>query len=218
MRIEIGAQKPENFIEGWEGQYSLFSHFEFACGIPHLLFAVTTLKENGKPNVCFNSWSSFTGSGDGFFAVMSGIGKYGHTYKNIKRTGEFVINFLGKDYYDTCIATINNNADDADEFVSGGFTIEPARTLSCPRIKEAFLCLECRFVREVDLTGSGSVVLLIGRVSHAAMSEAYAGSIDGKYEDNGFMFNIHTPKNLKTGEGNASAVAVCKIVRVNEEG
>jgi hypothetical protein len=46
----------------------------------------------------------------------------------------------------------------------------------------------------------------------------YAKGLDSKYDDNGFMLNIHAPKNLKTGEGIPSAVAVCKIVRVNEEG
>jgi len=218
MKIEIGAQKPENFKTYWEGQYDLFSHFEYACGIPQLLFAVTTLKENGKPNVCFNSWSSFAGDRDGFFAVMSGISTGSHTYKNILRTGEFIINFLGKNYYDACIATINDNADDDDEFAVGGFTAMPAMRLSCPRIQEAFLSLECGFEKEVDLTGNGRTVLIIGKVIHAAMSREYAGAIDIKYEDNGFMFNIHAPKNLITGEGQASAVAVCKIARVNEEG
>ena len=32
------------------------------------------------------------------------------------------------------------------------------------------------------------------------------------------MLNIHAPKNLLTGAGKASAVAVCRIERVNEEG
>jgi hypothetical protein len=50
------------------------------------------------------------------------------------------------------------------------------------------------------------------------MEEQYAKGIDAKYDDNGFMHIIHAPKNLKTGEGQASAVAVCKVVRVNEEG
>ena len=134
MKIEIGAKKPDNFTSYWDGQYDIFSHFEYACGIPHLLFAVTTVKENGKPNVCFNSWSCFSGDSDGFFAVMSGISKWGHTYKNIIRTGEFVINFLEKDYFDACVNTINDNSDDADEFAAGGFTAELAKTVSCPRI------------------------------------------------------------------------------------
>jgi len=98
MKIEIGEKRPENFVQYWEGQYDIFHHFEYACGIPSVLFAITTRKENGKSNV------------------------------------------------------------------------------------------------------------------------NYANGLDGKYEDNGFMLNIHAPKSLKTGEGKPSAVAVCKIVRINEDG
>ena len=36
---------------------------------------------------------------------------------------------------------------------------------------------------------------------HIAAQEAYAEGIDAKYGDDGFMFNLHAPKNLITGEG-----------------
>ena len=49
MKVEIGSRRPEAFKEYWPGQYELFSHFEYACGIPHVLFVITTVKENGKP-------------------------------------------------------------------------------------------------------------------------------------------------------------------------
>jgi len=214
MKIEIGNQKPENFKAYWEGQYSFFSHFEYACGIPSILHAVTTMKENGKPNVNFNAWGTFSGYGGGFYAILP-FSRHTHTYKNIQRTGEFAVNFIGKDYFDACIATINDNGDDTDEIAAGGFTAETAKTLAVPRLAEAFLTLECKFEKEIEC-GNGMVV--IGKVNHIAMSDEFSGSIDGKYENNGFMLNIHAPKNLKTGEGKASAVAVCKIIRINEEG
>lgn len=217
MKIEIRNQKPENFITFWPGQYDIFSHFEYACGIPSILHAVTTLKKNGKPNVNFNFAGSFTGDGDGYFAIIP-LYRHTHTYKNILRTGEFVINFISKDYFDRCCDTINQNKDDTDEFEAGGFHKEAAKTVACPRMQEAFLTLECVLEKEMDLSGSGRAALIIGRVNHIAMQEEYAEGIDGKYEDNGFMLNIHAPKNLKTGDGKASAVAVCKVVRVNEEG
>mgnify|MGYP000877432893 FL=1 len=216
MRIEIGPQKPEHFKTYWDGQYDLFSHFEYACGIPSALFMITTLKENGKPNACFGAWSSFTGDAGGYYAVIGGLNKNSHTWQNIQRTGEFIINFVSNDYYEHCIATIGRNGADEDEIVAGGFTEESAKTVGCPRIAEAFLCLECKLEKQVDL--SGSAQLIIGKVGHIAMQEAYAGSLDAKYGESGFMFNIHAPKDLRTDEGKPSAVAVCKIVRINEEG
>lgn len=218
MKIEIGSQKPERFKTYWDGQYDVFSHFEFACGIPSVLFAVTSAKESGKPNVCFHAWSTFTGDGDGFYVIMGGINRHSHTYRNIVRTGEFVINFLGKDYYDACKATIEHN--EGDEFEVGGFTREQARTLSCPRVEEAFLCLECRLEKQVDLPGSGETVLVVGKVEHIAMKEEYATELradnaGAKYGDDGFMFNIHSPINLLTGEGDKSGVAVMKVIRTD---
>jgi flavin reductase (DIM6/NTAB) family NADH-FMN oxidoreductase RutF len=217
MKIEIGSKRPENFAEYWPGQYETFSHFEYACGIPSVLHAVTTVKENGKTNVNFNFSGSFTGDADGFFAIIP-IYRHTHTYKNILRTGEFVVSFIGKDYFDACIATINHNEDETDEFEAGGFHKEQARTVACPRMQEAFLSLECKFEKELDLSASGKAALIIGRVKHIAVQEEYAKGIDAKYEDDGFMLNIHAPKNLTTGEGKPSAVAVCKVVRINEEG
>ena len=44
------------------------------------------------------------------------------------------------------------------------------------------------------------------------MQEDYAKSNDGKFSDNnGFMFNIHAPQNLMTGEGRVSAVLYAKL-------
>lgn len=217
MKLEIGDRKPENFAQYWPGQYEVFSHFEYACGIPSVLHTVTTLKENGKPNVNFNFSGTFTGDGDGFFAVLP-LFRHSHTYRNILRTGEFVVNFLDTQFFDACVATIRHNGEEEDEFEAGGFQIERAATVACPRMREAFLSLECRFEREMDLSGSGRAALVVGRVTLIAAEEAYAGGIDGKYGENGFMLNIHAPKNLKTGEGKASAVAVLRVARVNPEG
>ena len=216
MKIEIGEKRPKNFVQYWDGQYDIFHHFEYACGIPSILFAITTRKENGNPNVNFCAWSSFSGDGTGFYAIMPGMLHHTHTYKNIMRTKEFVINFINKDYFDNCIKTINQNSDDTDEIFAGGFTEEKAMTVDCPRLKEAFLSLECKLEKDISMTELSSI--FVGKVTHVAADEHYANGLDSKYEDDGFMLNIHAPKNLKTGEGKPSAVAACKIIRVNEEG
>lgn len=212
-KIEMGAVKPENFVPTWDGQYNFFSHLEFACGIPNLLFAITTLKENGRPNVCFHSWSTFCGDGQAFHAILGGLSQHGHTYKNIKRTGEFVVNFLSKDYYDGLVKTIQQNGEETDEFEAGGFTAEAAAAVKAPRIQEAFLCLECNLAQTLDLSGAGIIALVTGKVEHIAVREEFAKGIDEKYGENGFMFNIHAPKDLLTGQGDASGLGVMKIAR-----
>lgn len=213
MKIDIGEKRPEHFKEYWPGQYELFSHFEFAAGIPKMLFAIATVKENGKPNICLSSWSTFTGNSSAYYAVLGGVSKRNHTYENILRTGEFTINFLNRSYYGALSETIVHNETDDDEFVAGGFTVEASKTIAAPRIKEAFLNIECT-LEKVDELPDGSLLLIIGRVRHIAMQEEFAGNFDAKYGGNGFMFHIHSPMDLRTGEGNTGGAVVCGDIKI----
>ena len=74
MKIEIGRDFPQHFRPSYPEEFELFSHFEVTAGIPTVLFAITTWKENGKPNVCFHSWSCFHGDKTAFFVVMGNLG------------------------------------------------------------------------------------------------------------------------------------------------
>lgn len=213
MKIEVGGKVPAHFKEHWPGQYDVFSHYEYACGIPHALFAVTTLKENGKPNINFHAWSCFQGDGAGFFAILAGIYTHTHTYKNIMRTGEFCVNFLSKQYFDALMKTISENNDDTHEFAAAGLTAEQAETISPPRIAESFLSLECALHSITDISGAGKTALIIGKVKHIAAADEYARGKDKKYGADGFMFNIHGPINLSTGQDNTSYIATLNIER-----
>ena len=48
MKIEIGKEFSNYFKSAYPEEFELFSHFEVVSGIPNVLFAVTTWKENGK--------------------------------------------------------------------------------------------------------------------------------------------------------------------------
>ena len=91
MKIEIEKDFPQYFKPSYPEEFELFSHFEVTAGIPTVLFAITTWKENGKPNVCFHSWSCFHGDKTAFFAVMGNLYQHTHTYANIKREKTAVI-------------------------------------------------------------------------------------------------------------------------------
>ena len=107
MKIEIGKDFPQYFKPAYPEEFDLFSHFEVTAGIPTVLFAVTTWKENGKPNVCFHSWSCFHGDKTAFFAVMGNLYQHTHTYANIQREKCFCINFLPVSCYDNLVNTIH---------------------------------------------------------------------------------------------------------------
>lgn len=210
MKYEIGTQKPDNLKEYWPGQYDFFSHFEYVSGIPHALFLITTQKENGKTNACFHSWSSFSGDSGGFYAIMPGLMQHTHTYQNILREKEFCINFISADYYEACQHSIKNNDADIDELINSGFTPEQAKTVKTPRIKEAFLTFECTLEQVSDLSGKGISAMIVGKVMNAAIDEQHK-DVESVCDD--FMFYIHAPKDLATGEGEKGAVAQLKVVR-----
>ena len=79
MKIEIGKEFPQYFKPLYPEEFELFSHFETTTGIPTVLFAITTWKENGQPNVCFHAWSCFHGD---INRILCGDGESvpAHTY------------------------------------------------------------------------------------------------------------------------------------------
>jgi len=123
-----------------------FSWMYFVTAIPSPLFVVTSYKSNGKSNACLQSWACFSGDSKGFYAILSKVNKAGHMYQTVKEKGEAEINFPSAVIYPLCIKTIANNGYDDDEIALSGLTAEPATTVNAPRIKECFLCLECRYL------------------------------------------------------------------------
>ena len=79
MKIEIEKEFPKYFKSSYSEEFEIFSHFETTSAIPQVLFAITTWKENGKPNVCFHSWSCFHGDKTAFFCG-NGMFTSKHTY------------------------------------------------------------------------------------------------------------------------------------------
>ncbi len=138
MKLQVGTERPGHFQPGYPEQWDIVSHLECAAGIPQALFAITTRKENGRPNVCFHSWSCFHGDKTAFFAVLGGLFQHTHTYANILREGVFCLNFLPLSAYEGLRKTILNNQEDLDEIQAGGFTLEPAATMDVPCIRESF--------------------------------------------------------------------------------
>jgi len=212
MKIEIGDNRPNNFIDRWPGEFEVFSHYEMALGIPHSLFLITTVKENGKPNACFQSWSSFCGDNGGYFALTPLLQKT-HTYHNILRTEEFCINFLSAQYFDACYQTVFHNEEDTDEIAIGGFSSEPGHCISVPRIREAFLSVECVFDSQLDLSRKGISALIIGKVVWAAIEDAYVNGSEKKYGPNGFMYYLYDLEDFATGDKGTRKVASLEVIR-----
>ncbi|HIY30082.1 MAG TPA: flavin reductase [Candidatus Mediterraneibacter avicola] len=211
MKIEIGSDFPKYFKPSYPEEFELFHHFEVTAGIPTVLFAVTTWKENGKPNVCFHSWSCFHGDKTAFFAVMGNLYQHTHSYKNIQREKCFGINFLPISSYDRLVDTIHHNELDDNEFDVGGFTLYDGKKIHAPMIREAFVNMECTLKDIQDLSGSGITAMIIGQVMHVLVEKEYAQGYDKRYGKDGFMMLVPAPQNLVTGDPNQSAIATLNI-------
>lgn len=213
MKLQVGTERPGHFQPGYPEQWDIVSHLECAAGIPQALFAITTRKENGRPNVCFHSWSCFHGDKTAFFAVLGGLFQHTHTYANILREGVFCLNFLPLSAYEGLCKTILYNQEDLDEIQAGGFTLEPAATMDVPCIRESFLQLECTLEEAKDLSGAGITAMVTGRVRQVRVEEAYAKALDRRYGPAGFMLLASAPQNLQTGQASPSRILTLNIAR-----
>lgn len=213
MKLQVGTERPGHFQPGYPEQWDIVSHLECAAGIPQALFAITTRKENGQPNICFHSWSCFHGDKTAFFAVLGGLFQHTHTYANILREGVFCLNFLPLSAYEGLCKTILYNQEDLDEIQAGGFTLEPAATMDVPCIRESFLQLECTLEEAKDLSGAGITAMVTGRVRQVRVEEAYAKELDRRYGPAGFMLLASAPQNLQTGQASPSRILTLNIAR-----
>ncbi|MCD4670113.1 MAG: flavin reductase [Actinomycetia bacterium] len=217
MNFEHNEKLPEYFHEDWDGQFRVLPWMAYITAIPHAIFMVTTLKEDGTPNAALEGWSSFTGEGENFFIIMSGIIKNSHTYQNIKRDREFCVNFLSADYIDNFKKSISENKNDIDEIKNSGFSSEKSLSIKAPRIKESFLRLECGFEWEKELLPNSTNITICGRVKHISVDKEFAISdVLKRYSRDSFVFHLMAMKDPYTGERICGGIGEIKVVKETE--
>ncbi len=70
------------------------------------------------------------------------------TLKNIRETGEFVINLAGVDFEEKVIPTARANAPEIDEYDLAGLEEKPSHTIKAPGIMGCYAWMECRLEKE----------------------------------------------------------------------
>ena len=86
--------------------------------------------------------------------------------RNIRATGEFVVNLAPAGLMPEVNATGTNFPPDVSEFDAAGLTREAARTVGVPRVAESPVALECRLHTALPI---GDCVVVFGEVTHAAV-------------------------------------------------
>lgn len=192
-----------------------FHWMEFVLSIPSPLYLLTSRKSNGLSNACMQSWTTFTGGKNGYFAIVSAVSKYGHLYRTLHETGEAVINFMSADRYDACMSTCRNNGFDTDEIKAAGLTPVPADLVNAPMVDECFMNLECRFRWEKEIAEGDDYVLACLEIVCAHIDERHLNESDlGRTGETGLLYNIHHPIDPEHFRGTArDSIGVVKKIR-----
>jgi len=96
------------------------------------------------------------GLGVGNLAVPEIMGK--DTARNIRNTGEFVVNIVTEDIAEAMNICAIDFPPGVNELEMAGLTAEPSSIVSVPRIKEAHAALECREFSTIEI-GRSRIVL-----------------------------------------------------------
>lgn len=151
MKKELPLMPPKGIEEAWQGQFSVFSWYNFVLNVPSAVFIVTTLKENGLANAQLNAWGMMVGSGKEPKFLLQ-VMNNSDTYRLIKRNREFTINYPSLRLREKFMKTITHFENEIDEILASGLTHEEPGVVRSPRVKECFAHLECKldWIKDVE--------------------------------------------------------------------
>ena len=130
--------------------------------IPRPIGWVSTWSENGVANCApFSFFNAI--SEDPPLCILSfnhrSDGAMKHTPKNIRRTGEFVVNLADEGTANAMHASSAEIPESESEFAKTGLTPVPAKLVKHPRIGEAAASLECRVERRIEFGPERELVI-----------------------------------------------------------
>lgn len=142
---------------------------EEATGLiyPRITVLVTTRNPVGEPNAAPYSWIAPIS----FEPPMLYLGiqrRETLTVKNIKRTKEFVVNIVTRDWAEKAIAC---EAKIPDKVEKSGITLKESKKVEPASVAEAKIVLECR-LKDIIETGQADHFLIIGEIVHAEKDES----------------------------------------------
>lgn len=171
--------------------------------IPRPIAWVSTMSPGGVPNLAPHSYFNLVAS-DPPHVMFSSTGVK-DTLRNVRETGEFVVNLATVDLVEEMNATATDAPAGTDEFAWVGLVADESVTVAPPRVARARAHLECRVAHELALGRSN---LVIGRVTHVHVDPSVwsNGRIDpelldpvcrlsgNSYAELGDVFRVERPR------------------------
>jgi flavin reductase (DIM6/NTAB) family NADH-FMN oxidoreductase RutF len=157
----------------WNSMYKIM----IGSVLPRPIGWVSSIDANGQPNLAPFSFFNAVCANPPHVLFCPGIRSADRnpkdTLKNVRETGEFVVNIVTEATAEAMNITATELPANVNEFEAAGLTAVPSVTVKPPRVGESPIHYECKVAQIVDLgsePGGGSVV--IGRVVHLHVDDS----------------------------------------------
>lgn len=141
---------------------------QFKLMLPLPVTVITTIDSEGVPNAAPYGCVMPILRPLNLIAIASALPR--HTLKNIRETGEFVVNIMGRPSFDKAMMTAKNYPPEVDELEAEGIETSPSRKVKPPRIADALGWVEA--VVDSEVAGE-SYALTIGKVLAAEINDVH---------------------------------------------
>lgn len=145
--------------------------------VPRPIGWVSSLDVDGRPNLApFSFFNAVCPKPPTLLfcpSVRSRDGSPKDTLRNVRATGEFVVNIVSEALAEVMNATSAEVPHGVDEFALAGVTPVPSVTVRPPRVGESLVHFECKVTQIIEISdqpGGGSIV--IGEVLHIHVDDS----------------------------------------------
>lgn len=169
------------FVDGEGLETAEAYRLVIGCVVPRPVAWITTVDATGRVNAAPFSSYNYVATSPPMLAVNIALreGEVKDTARNIRATGEFVVNVATEANFEVMHACGENYAPHQSETDALGIELLPSRRVRPPRIAMAPVQMECR-LDQVVVLGRGINTLFIGEVVAFHLSPAV---YDGKRVD-----------------------------------
>jgi flavin reductase (DIM6/NTAB) family NADH-FMN oxidoreductase RutF len=139
--------------------------------VPRPIAFISTRSREGRTNLA--PFSFFNGVSSQppvvSVAINARQGSPKDTLRNIRETGEFVVNVVTQALFERMVRTSGDWPPETSEFELTGLTPGPSQRVQAPSVVESPVQIECRLYREVEV---GDTSLVLGEVQCLRVDDA----------------------------------------------
>jgi flavin reductase (DIM6/NTAB) family NADH-FMN oxidoreductase RutF len=151
------------------------------CVVPRPIAWVSSVSSEGVHNLAPFSFFNAVCSNPPtvMFSAGSREGVAKDTVRNVKATGEYVINVVNDALVEQMNLTSGEYPPDVDEFALTGLTSAPSVKVRAPRVAEAPISMECRLTQTIPVGNEGYFVVL-GEIVHFHIADEVYDAATGR--------------------------------------